>query len=186
MVGMMNMLSAAAFATFVLFIQDVLNLNSTEYGFLRTSGAIGGLVGTLVASGIIRRLGAGHALFGAFLINAATLAVIAVFPVPVFVGAMLALSALTAVVWNIITVSFRQAIVPEQLLGRVNSAYRLLASGGTSLGALLGGFLTRSFGLITPFWIAAVVLGVTAFAALPIVNERTLREAREDMVQETA
>jgi predicted MFS family arabinose efflux permease len=78
----------------------------------------------------------------------------------------------------VITVSFRQAVVPQDIFGRVNSVYRLLGWGGISVGALLGGFLARSFGLTAPFWFAAAVLAVMFLLTLPLVNNRTVAEAR--------
>ena len=41
--------------------------------------------------------------------------------------------------WNVITVSLRQRIVPDELLGRVNAGYRLLAWGTMPIGAAAGG-----------------------------------------------
>ncbi len=85
---------------------------------------------------------------------------------------------ITVVVWNVITVSFRQAVVPAGIFGRVNSVYRLLGWGGMSVGALLGGLLARSFGLTTPFWVGAGVLLAMNVVTLPLVNNRTVAEAR--------
>ncbi len=54
------------------------------------------------------------------------------------------------IVWNVVTVTLRQQLVPDQLFGRVNSVYKLLAMGTVPLGALLGGFLGRTLGLVLP------------------------------------
>ena len=35
------------------------------------------------------------------------------------------------VLWNVITVSLRQAIIPDHLLGRVNSVYRFFGWGAS-------------------------------------------------------
>ena len=40
-----------------------------------------------------------------------------------------------------ITVSFRQAVIPDHLLGRVNSVYRFFGWGAIPIGALLGGLM---------------------------------------------
>ena len=45
------------------------------------------------------------------------------------VWALFATSTVLAVVWNVITVSLRQSIIPDGLLGRVNSVYRFFAWG---------------------------------------------------------
>ena len=44
-------------------------------------------------------------------------------------------------VWNVITVSLRQTIIPPDLLGRVNSVYRFFAWGMIPIGAAFGGVL---------------------------------------------
>lgn len=51
------------------------------------------------------------------------------------------LTALLGIVWNVITVSLRQEIIPAHLLGRVNSVYRFFAWGMMPIGAALGGVL---------------------------------------------
>jgi hypothetical protein len=53
----------------------------------------------------------------------------------------IAVAGIAVVMWNVVTVSLRQRIVPDHLLGRVNASYRLLAWGSQPLGALLGGLV---------------------------------------------
>lgn len=93
---------------------------------------------------------------------------------------MLALFGFHAIVWNVITISLRQQIIPERLLGRVNSAYRLLGLGGMSVGALLGGVLARGFGLTAPFWFASASVAVLILFVWPIINNRMVAEARAE------
>ena len=179
MLGVFNMTFAATEAIFVLFAQDVLGLGSFGYGVLLTSGAVGGLIGSLTADKIIAWFGSGGALQAAVVISAVVLAVVALSESAFVVWAVFLLVGITVVVWNVITVSFRQAVVPEDIFGRVNSVYRLLGWGGISVGALLGGFLARSFGLTAPFWFAAVVLATMFFITLPFVNNQTISKARQ-------
>ena len=47
------------------------------------------------------------------------------------------LAGVLALLWNVITVSLRQSIIPDHLLGRVNSVYRFLAWGMIPIGAAL-------------------------------------------------
>ena len=179
MLGVFNMTLAATNAILVLFAQDILGLGSIGYGALVTSLAVGGLIGSLTADKIVAWLGSGKALQASVLVSALVLSVVALSENAVVVWAVFLLVGIIVVVWNVITVSFRQAVVPEDIFGRVNSVYRLLGWGGLSIGALLGGFLARSFGLTAPFWFAAVVLAVMFFIMLPFVNNRTVGEARE-------
>jgi MFS family permease len=180
MLGVFNMTFAATDAIFVLFAQDVLGLGSFGYGVLVTSWAVGGLIGSLMADRIVAWLGSGRALQASVLVSALVLAVVALSENAFVVWAAFLLVGVTVVVWNVITVSFRQAVVPEDIFGRVNSVYRLLGWGGLSVGALLGGFLAWGFGLTVPFWFAAAVLAIMLFLTLPLVNNHTVAKARAD------
>lgn len=180
MLGVFNMTLAATDAILVLFAQDVLGLGSFGYGVLLTSGAVGGVIGSLMADRIIVWLGSGGALQAAVLISAVVIGAVALTESAFVVWAVFLLIGLTGVVWNVITVSFRQAVVPQEIFGRVNSVYRLLGWGGISVGALLGGLLARSFGLTAPFWFAAAALAIMFLLTLPLVNNRTVAQARAD------
>ena len=79
-----------------------------------------------------------------------------------------------------VTISLRQQIIPERLLGRVNSAYRLLGLGGMSVGALLGGVLAGGLGLTAPFWFASLSVAVLAVVVWRILSNETVHLAREN------
>lgn len=174
MVGVMNMMNMAADAILVLFAQGSLGLGSFGFGVLVSAAAVGGLAGSFFSDRIIALTGSGTALVGCVLLNAASYAGIATTGNPYVAGAMFAVSGLTAVTWNVITVSLRQAMIPEGLFGRVNSVYRLLAWGGMSVGALLGGLLADAFGLTAPFWAAAAVIAALGLLALPLARDPRL------------
>jgi len=71
--------------------------------------------------------------------------------------------------WNIVTVSLRQQIVPGPLLGRVNSVYRMLGWGLMPVGALAGGFVAHAAGLRAPYIVAGILCAVSMLAALPLL-----------------
>jgi MFS family permease len=178
MLGAGNLTFSATFSVLVLFAQDVLGLGSVGYGFLLTAGGVGGFLGSLLAERIGSWLGTGRALFSVVLLQGPAFAAIALSGNPFVVGAMLAVNGLVAFAWNVLTFALRQALIPDILLGRVTSVYRLLGVGSGAIGALIGGFLARELGLTAPFWFAAAVMTVVAFASLPFVNNRTVAEAR--------
>ena len=72
--------------------------------------------------------------------------------------------------WNVITVSLRQRLIPPELFGRVNSVYRFLGTGSTSIGALVGGQIAFRYGLRATYLVSGtlliVVLVTTAGALL--------------------
>jgi MFS family permease len=178
MLGAGNLTFSATFSVLVLLAQDVLGLGSVGYGVLLTAGGVGGVLGSLLAERVGARLGTGRALFLVLLVQGPAFAVIALSGNPFVVGAMVAVEALAAFVWNVLTFALRQTLIPEGLLGRVTSAYRLVGVGSGALGAVVGGLLAREFGLTAPYWFAAAVTLTVAFTSLPFVNNRAVAEAR--------
>jgi MFS family permease len=86
-------------------------------------------------------------------------------------------------IYNITQVSFRQAITPERLQGRMNSVMRFIVWGVMPLGALIGGALGSWFGLRTAIWVGAIGMSL---AVLPVLLSpvRTLREMPEPVDDE--
>ena len=79
---------------------------------------------------------------------------------------------ITGAVFGVVGVSLRQAIVPDCLMGRVVSAFRILGYGAVPVGAILGGVVARTLGLRAPFLLgAAVLLSRRSSPCLPSTNE---------------
>ena len=76
-------------------------------------------------------------------------------PLP-FLVAFGVIAGFGAVAYNITQLSFRQAICPERMQGRMNSVIRFLVWGTMPLGALLGGALGTWIGLRPALWVAAI------------------------------
>ena len=88
-----------------------------------------------------------------------------------------ALFQFSGLVWNTVSVSYRQRHIPDALLGRVNSLYRLMAWGMMPVGLLVSGVIvrvsemvvSRDIALIMPFLVAfagAILLGLFGWRAL--------------------
>lgn len=175
MLGLLNGMGAAVFAIFALFALEILGLSEFGFGVLLTTFAVGSVVGSLAAGRITRRLGRATALYGSVIIFGVSLLVQGTTSSAIVVGAMAALSGVGTVVWNVITVSLRQAIIPDELLGRVNSVYRFLGWGAMPLGAVLGGVIASLYGLRAPF----IVAGTAQLLALPLLARAVTRTAIE-------
>ena len=127
--GVLNLLSAGVFAILVLYALEVLDLSKQGYGFLLSAAGVGALAGSLLARRLSAWWGPGTLLIVAVLVMGAATLVPALIAEPIVVAISLGFVAAFGVAWNVVTVSLRQAIVPDVLLGRVNSAYRLLGWG---------------------------------------------------------
>ena len=139
--GLMNLAGMVCWATFVLFAQEVMHTSPFVFAVIGFGGAFGGIVGGQVASSASKRFGSGTCL--AFvLMGEAVLAsltgLIATWPA---VMVLFTLESFLVLLWNVITVSLRQSIIPPHLLGRVNSVYRFFAWGMGPIGAALGGLV---------------------------------------------
>ncbi len=161
--GMVNFLFSMATTIVILFSQEILGLSAAEHGFLLSVAAIGAVAGSLGAPFITRRIGNQAALSLSFLIWGTSYAAIAVSSSALVVGAAMAMFMAASMVWNVITVSWRQRRIPAELLGRVNSIYRFFGWGSMPLGAIAAGVLVslieneagREMALRGPFILAA-------------------------------
>jgi predicted MFS family arabinose efflux permease len=173
--GLLDEAVFAVFAVFVLYAQDVLGLTASGYGLLLAVGAVGGILGSFVVENVVRRVGSGGAIFLSLILGLISYVGIALSGNVIFVGLMLAVNGFHLVLWNVTTISLRQAIVPAELLGRVNSAYRFLMMAGLTSGTLAGGAIASAFGLTAPFWFAAALLAVLVLTALANARASSLR-----------
>jgi MFS family permease len=173
MVGVGNLASSGTFAIFVLYAvaPGPMGLNEVGFGVLMTAMAVGSLAGSVLVERVERRLGRARLLLACVIVMALTLAVPGVTPSPWIVGASFAASGLAVLMWNVVTVSLRQRIVPDRLLGRVNASYRLLAWGGQPLGALLGGLAGEALGLRAVFLLSGAATGLLVLGSLIVSDD---------------
>jgi MFS family permease len=155
----------ATFAIAVLFALDVLGLGEIGFGLLLSAEAFGALTGSLLAGSLKRRLGTTRTVVVALLVAGAANLAIASSTSWLVVGAMMIAVAFAGGLWNVVTNSLRQTLVPDRLLGRVQSTHRLLSWGAIPLGTLLGGVLSQIVGLRAPFAVAGATLTLLAIAA---------------------
>jgi len=189
--GFQNGLNNVAMATLVLFIQEILDLGAAQYGLMLSSFAVGSVVGSFTASKVSEKLGSGTSLYFTLGASAVVLIVTGATSSPVVVWILFAVSSYVGTLWNVITVSLRQTIIPDNLLGRVNSFYRLMGWGTIPIGMFLGGLIVditealtnRDLGLRMPFYLAGAVYVVLFFYSLPRLTTAKMEAAREEAVR---
>jgi MFS family permease len=183
-----NFANAMGTATLVLLATQTLHLSATGYGVLLAGGAVGSVLGGLVNARIVARVGELPALVTALAANVVLYLGLGLAPDAVVLGALLAVNGFITTLWNIVTVSLRQRVVPGELLGRVNSVYRLLAWGLIPLGSLAGGFVAHLLGLRAPYLTAAGLRAVALAVGLPALlgAMRSVSRARPDAADRPA
>ena len=184
--GTMNGLATMVGATYILFAQEVLQTSVFTFAILGTAGAVGGTIGGLLAPKVSAKLGSGRSL--AMVLAAAPIGslIIALTTTWQVVWVVVLFETFFAILWNTITVSLRQSIIPTHLLGRVNSVYRFFAWGSIPIGMFLGGglvsaltlVLSRENALRAPY-LFGVVLGLLLWAlAAPRLTTAKIEAAR--------
>ncbi len=161
--GVWNLLHQMVVIALVLHVQENLGLGAQAYGLILAAGAVGGIAGGLIAERVILRLGPGRAAQWMTLASAVAFLALPLAPGGLWVAAVLAAFELTGIIWNTVSVSYRQRTIPDALLGRVNSLYRLLAWGMMPVGLILAGLIVRgaepevgrALALTLPFFAAA-------------------------------
>lgn len=139
MLGVLNLIAAMAEAALTLYAQQVLGLTAVGYGLLLTAAAAGGVAGGLSGPALARRFGAGRVVLLALVLFPVPYAVFWLGHSPALAAVALFAETSAGLMWNVVTVSLRQRLIPDRLLGRVNSLYRFFGWGMMPIGALLGG-----------------------------------------------
>jgi MFS family permease len=147
------------FAVFVLYEVRVLGFSPGVIGAVFAVSNIGFLVGAAVCTRITRALGLGRTIVASIVVGSVGTLLIPLAPhngaIPWFVVAGVLMS-FGQPVYNINQVSFRQAITPHRLQGRMNATMRFLVWGTMPIGSLLGGLLGTAIGLHPTVWVAAL------------------------------
>ena len=154
-------------AVFVIFARDELGLSEFGYGLLLVPGAVGGILGSLVAPRL-RRFPLRVTLMGAVLGAGLSTLLIAAVSAPVLVGLLSAVTLGSIMVWNVLTLALRQRLIPNELLGRVGASYRFLVFFGMPVGALIGGIITNQYDVRTAIVVSGCMLLVVGLL-LPLV-----------------
>ena len=170
--GFWNLFHQMIVIGMVLHAQENLHLSAQAYGLTLAGGAVGGIAGSLMGERIAARLGAVRTMQWMLAASGPCFIAMAIAPGPWTLGLCFAAMEFTGLVWNVVSVSTRQRLIPDRLLGRVNSLYRLLAWGMMPVGLVLSGLvvslgevlMARSAALVLPFWLAG--LGSIAVAVL--------------------
>ena len=186
--GALNLLGTMVAATFILYTQEVLNTSVFVFAVLGTAGAVGGIAGGLIAPKISVKIGSGPSLWLSLVMGPIGAVIIGTTSAWQVVWVVLLFQSFFSILWNTITVSLRQSIIPSNLLGRVNSVYRFFGWGSIPIGMFLGGglvtiaqyFVSREMALRAPYFVGAA-LGVLLFIfAAPRLTTKAIEKARAE------
>jgi MFS family permease len=177
-----NLTENAYVGILVLYSLQVLDLPGSAYGVLLTGVAVGGILGASLAPRAERAWGTGTVIALTVAATVAATVGLGLTEHPAIAVLLLALVGAAAFAFNVVSVTYRQSVVPDRLQGRVSSAYRFATWGINPVGAGLGGLVAAAFGLPAVFYGAAVLLAVIGVLTLPALSDRRLAGALDQAV----
>ncbi len=165
-VGMVNLVTSGEVAILVLYVLQVLHLPASAYGLVMAAFAVGALAGAALTARITAWIGERTAVLVSLGSFGVTLLVLGTLPIVAIAFTAMAVTGFFAMVWNVTVNSYRQRVVPIDLLGRVTSVYRMVAFLTMPLGALSAGLIAHTAGLQTTYALGGVLLLATTVAVL--------------------
>jgi MFS family permease len=167
--GTSNFFWSMGGAILIVYAVRELDMSPALIGIVFSVANVGPLLAALTTNKVFERIGVGPTI----LYTAIGFSMAAFFyplapqdfPAPFFIAGGI-IAGYASVAYNITQVSFRQAICPERMQGRMNSVIRFMVWGTMPIGALLGGALGTWIGLRPAIWVAAIG---ASFTFLPIL-----------------
>jgi MFS family permease len=176
-----NLFSTMIYAIIPIYLYRELGLSAATAGVIFGIGALGALAGAVVANQIAGRIGLGRTIIGSIALGGPAMLLLPLAPhdAPVaWLVASVALEGFASVVYNINQVSYRQAISPTAIQGRMNATMRFLVWGTIPIGAILGGLVATVVGVHDAIWIGALASCLPFLFVLlsPVRSLRTMPE----------
>ncbi len=159
----------AALPLILLVIAKNSGATNFETGLIFSIAGFGGVAGSLIGGRLQRRFSFGQVIVAVMWANVVLLPLY-LLPLHsssqvIWLGAIYALIAMTGPIYNVVQFSYRLALIPDALQGRVNSTFRLLAFGLNPLGAIAAGFILEHASVVT-----TVLLFAAWYLMLAIVS----------------
>jgi MFS family permease len=189
--GLYNLFEQSIFVLLALYVTRDLNLSPATLGLMLSLGAVGALVGSVVAHRVGARMGIGRAYVWVHTLDLALL--LLPFATEVSYSAVVLATAfiingVALGITNVYSITLRQALTPGRLLGRMNASYRFLTFGAIPVGALLGGALGEALGVRNAIALggAGFLIALAVLVLSPMRSLVTLPNARDDHPTEEA
>jgi MFS family permease len=154
-----NFFGQVVYSLFFVYAVRELGLEAGALGLILGIGNIGLVAGALTATSVARRIGLGRAIVVSILVAGSATVLIPLAPASApapFLIAQGLLFGWAVLVFNINQVSYRQAITPEHLQGRMNATMKFIAVLMIPAGSIAGGLLAAAFDMHTAIWVGSI------------------------------
>jgi predicted MFS family arabinose efflux permease len=179
-----NLFNFVFAAIFVLYATRELGVAPGTLGIALGAGAVGGIVGALIAPGLERLIGIGRSVVLGSVLFPAPLILVPIasgseLQLGLMLGAAEFFSAVGVMIFDVSAASLAFLRIPDRIRARAAGSFRFVNYGVRPLGALLGGALGTALGLQTTLWIGVLgaLLGVAWLFFSPIPRLREVAEA---------
>lgn len=180
--GSSNLFGNIMFALLLLYEVRFLGLAPGVIGLIGFFAALGALLGGFTATRLAARFGVGRIIVLSIFVGGPAALLVPLAPVgvlaPIFLAVSGAVGGWGSVVYNVNQVSLRQAITPNEMMGRMNASMRFLVWGTIPIGSALGGVLGSVIGVHETIWLGAI-LGCFVFLAVLLSPVRSLRSIED-------
>lgn len=157
-----NLFTSVGAVLFPIFALRYLGMSAAVLGLVWSIAAVGGLLGAMFASKLMKLIGEGQLIVASCFVSGLGFALLPVSaalphqysPILICVGEFLV--SFTALTYNITQVSARQRLCPKPLLGRMNASIRFMVWGVMPIGSFIGGLIGEQFGVVTALSVGAV------------------------------
>lgn len=168
-------------ALILIVLAKDLGAGEAAIGTMFSIGAVGGIAGSILGGQIQKRFTFGQVIISVMIAQALIMPFFAFAPHIIALGVLFALLYMTSPIYNVVQFSYRLALIPDRLQGRVNSTFRLIAFGFQPLGSFLSGVLLEGIGgpltvLVMAGWLA--VLAILTALSSHVRNARPIAEVQ--------
>jgi predicted MFS family arabinose efflux permease len=158
MMALINFVATTEYSQLVLFARRVLGASDSQIAVLFAAGAAGVVAVSVSAGAIRRRLSFAVTAIGALAVSGLAVTVMALIGSYPAALVLWAASCGFGLLLNINTAALRQAVVPEEMYGRVVSIAQVLAWSAIPLGALAGAAAIQLSGSVADVYAVTGVL----------------------------
>lgn len=173
--GGINVLFAGETLVVIVLAQH-LGASPFFIGLIFAIGGIGSIIGAMLGALVQKRFRFGTVILGTCWVVALLYPLYIIVPNPFLLGLITLGIFFVFPLYNIVQFSYRLALIPDELQGRVNSVFRLVAFGFNPLGLALTGILLQAVG--NSLTVLITTLGLLILAVLATLNTH-IRNARD-------
>ena len=158
-------LPVAGYSLILIVLAQSQHASSFAIGLILAAGGIGSIVGAMLVAPLQRRFRFGQLMIAGTWLWGLTWLLFAVAPNPLMLGIAVAASFIVVPIYMSVQFGYRLSVIPDQLQGRVNSVFRLIAFGSEPVSLALTGFLLQAIGPTPTVLVMFVPQGILAVMA---------------------